>query len=165
MVATTFIKFYAPEGGQCSTRSDPQWMDRLVEKWQHVACGRMTVVIASCVRHLSEIQDRFEKIGVPAGIVHGHMANTVRTSIFDQLRRGKIRVLCTAYPFVELSTIYDIECIVLASDVMSRRIYLHMLDILTPPDEASPSVVIDIFGNVFKYGMPSDAHVAQDETT
>jgi superfamily II DNA or RNA helicase len=129
----------------------------VIDAWRKFATGRRTILFAASVPHSQALVDRFRQAGIRALHVDGTTSATQREAALDQLRRGRIDVLCNVGLFVEGLDLVETEAVVLATATQSLSKFLQMCGRglrPSPLTAKSDLVIIDHGGNVRRHGLP-----------
>ena len=99
----------------------------IVRAWWKLAWkqGRKkTIVFSVDVKHAEDLNTWFLKAGVRSAIIHGGSQN--RQEIIQDLRDGKLDVLCNCQILTEGFDDDEIDCIVMARPTQSQVLYVQM---------------------------------------
>jgi superfamily II DNA or RNA helicase len=131
----------------------------IIEHWQRLASDRPTVVFASGVKHSINLRDEFAKQGIAAAHVDGDTALPERKQIVDDLKVGKVQVVCNYGVLTEGFDEPSLSACVLARPTKNLGLYLQMAGrTLRPADNKEDSLIIDHSGNVYEHGFVQDEH-------
>jgi superfamily II DNA or RNA helicase len=129
----------------------------VIDAWRKFAHGRRTILFAASVPHSQALVDRFRQAGVRALHVDGTTSSADREAALEQLRRGRVDVLCNVGLFVEGLDLVETEAVVLATATQSLAKYLQMCGRGLRISQATGKadlVIIDHGGNVRRHGLP-----------
>ena len=131
----------------------------IVTHWHRLAHDRPTIVFASGVKHSVNLRDEFVKSGVAAAHVDGDTSLEVRSDVVDDLKVGKIQVVCNYGVFTEGFDEPTLSACVLARPTKHLGLYLQMAGrTLRPAANKEDSLIIDHSGNVYEHGFVQDDH-------
>jgi superfamily II DNA or RNA helicase len=131
----------------------------ILTHWHRLASDRPTVVFASGVKHSMHLRDEFVRQGVNAVHLDGNTALTERTKIIDDLKKGKIQVVCNYGVLTEGFDEPTLSACILARATKNLGLYLQMAGrILRPAANKKDAVIIDHSGNIYEHGFVTDDH-------
>ncbi|MFZ4579983.1 MAG: DEAD/DEAH box helicase [Myxococcota bacterium] len=90
---------------------------------QELARDRRTVAFCVTVNHARNLSHALNRLGVPAGIVHGEMASDVRAQALADFRAGRTRVLTNVGVLTEGFDDPGVSCIAMARPTRSEGLY------------------------------------------
>lgn len=153
------------KGGDYDPKELERAMDRrrlvgdVISHWYRLAEGRPSIVFASGVKHSVHLKDEFNRQGVVAAHVDGETPVAERQRIIDDLKVGKVNVVCNYAVFTEGFDEPSLSCCVLARPTKNLGLYLQMAGrTLRPAEHKEDTFLIDHSGNVYEHGFVSDEH-------
>lgn len=132
----------------------------IVSHWKQYGENRRTILFAITKANSIHISDCFAEEGISSAYIDDQTKAEERRKLFDDLKEGKIRVLCSVGV---LSIGFDapwVECIILAR--MTKSPSLHMQQIgrgLRTWEGKKDCIILDHTGNLCEHGMPEDFFV------
>ncbi len=90
---------------------------------QELARDRRTVAFCVTVDHARNLSRALNRLGVPAGVVHGAMAGEVRAQALADFRAGRTRVLTNVGVLTEGFDDPGVSCIAMARPTRSEGLY------------------------------------------
>ena len=117
--------------------------EAVVGHWREKAGGRQTVVFCSTVDHARNVAGVFDQAGVPAGLVHGEMAEAERRSTLEAYAAGRLRVVTNVAVLTEGWDHPPTSCVVLLrpSSYKSTMIQMVGRGLRTVAPEEFPGIV------------------------
>lgn len=130
-----------------------QLVGDILTHWHRLAGDRPTVVFASGVKHSMYLRDEFLRQGVNAAHIDGNTALTERTKIIDDLKVGKIQVVCNYAVLTEGFDEPSLAACILARPTKNLGLYLQMAGrVLRPCGKKKDTLIIDHSGNFYEHG-------------
>jgi len=131
----------------------------IIQHYQRLAPGARAVCYCASVAHSQHTAEMFCQAGIPALHVDGDTPTIPRKAAIDDLRNGKVKILCNVELFGEGLDIPAMDAVILARPTESLT--LHIQQSMRPmrPDEDNPSkvaIIIDHVGNVYRHGLPDE---------
>ncbi len=125
----------------------------VVQNWLRLAKDRRTIVFASGVAHSIHLRDEFLKFGIHAAHIDGTTPQHDRDKIIEQVRDGRVQVICNCMVLTEGFDEPEISCIVLARPTKNYSLYVQMggRGARTAPGKED-FYVIDHSGAVYRHG-------------
>jgi len=157
------------ETGEMSKRS-VKLVGDCVENWLKLASDRHTIVFAVDVAHAEALNDRFNKCGVAAGVIHSRMDTDKRAEIVRRFKAMELQVLVNvtiaSYGFDDPA----VNCVQICRPTLSEVLHLQMLgrgmrpgidadgNLITDPNDPNFKVcmVLDHADNCARLGFASD---------
>jgi len=133
----------------------------IVEHWYRLASDRPTVVFASGVKHSINLRDEFSKAGAKVAHVDGDTPLPERKQLVDDLKVGKVQVVCNYGVLTEGFDEPSLSACVLARPTKNLGLYLQMAGRtlrISPATNKKDSYIIDHSGNVYEHGFVQDNH-------
>ncbi len=127
-----------------------------------LAAGRKSILVFT--RFVEEAQSLCESLGAEAAAVSGDTPKKEREAILERFKAGEIKVvanvgvLTTGFDFPALNTI------VLARPTMSLSLYYQMCGRAIRPYPDKESWIVDLCGNVQRFGRVDDLELRQGRT-
>lgn len=90
---------------------------------QELARDRRTIAFCVTVRHAKNLSHALNRLGVPAGIVHGAMASDARQQALADFRAGRTQVLTNVAVLTEGFDDPGVSCIAMARPTRSAGLY------------------------------------------
>ena len=152
---------YVSKHAQKQFNTDPLVGD-IFDNWKRIAPDRPTVIFASGVDHSIHLCEVFNARGIPAAHVDASTpqrstpGKVGRETIFDDLRHGRIQVVCNVRVCDVGWDEPSVSCGVLAFSTLSLVRYMQTCGRLFRTFEGKEdAVVIDHGGNVARHGWPT----------
>ncbi len=137
----------------------PQIIGDVVRTWEKRGENRPTLVFGVNRRHAEHLRDRFLEIGVPAAYLDCHSDRDERERVFEQFRKGEIRVICNC---ALLTTGIDLplaSCLIDAHPTKSEMLFVQTIGrvVRRSPGKVD-AIILDHAGNVGRLGLPHKIH-------
>ena len=124
-----------------------------VSTWQAKAEGRATIAFCVDVAHSKAMADAFLSAGVPAEHIDFRTEEADRAGMFERLRRGTTRVLCSV---AVLAIGFDepvAACAILARPTLSLALHIQQIGrVMRPSAGKIDCIVLDHAANVLRHG-------------
>jgi superfamily II DNA or RNA helicase len=126
----------------------PERHRAITEKWLELSGGQKTLAFCSSHQHVSRVVEAFKARGVPAAAYLSTTPPDTRKQLIDNLRSGKLKILCVVDVLNEGADIPFVECLLFLRPTESKRIFLQQLGRgLRHYVGKSHCLVIDFIGN------------------
>lgn len=99
----------------------------IVKKWKELAGDRKTIFYTSSLNHALSLFAEFERAGIPAAYVDGHMSLEKRRRILRAFKEGKLKVLTNMNVLTEGFDDPEVECIALVRPTKSLNLYAQIV--------------------------------------
>ena len=139
----------------------------IVKNYQNLAAGKRAICYCINRVHSEHVAASFRAAGIPAEHIDGETHRAARARAVEEFRAGRLRILCNAELFGEGFDVPAMEAVILARPTASLTLYIQQSMRPLRPDPAQPekrAVIIDHVGNVFRHGLPDEAHAWSLET-
>lgn len=139
----------------------------IVKNYQNLAAGKRAICYCINRAHSEHVAASFRAAGIPAEHIDGETHRSARARAVEEFRAGRLRILCNAELFGEGFDVPAMEAVILARPTASLTLYIQQSMRPLRPDPAQPekrAVIIDHVGNVFRHGLPDEAHAWSLET-
>lgn len=115
--------------------------------WKEHAADRATVVFTPTVATAHGVADAFTASGIRAGVVSGETPREERQRIYDDFRRGEIKILSNCMVLTEGFDAPWASCAIIARPTQSRPLYIQMVGrVLRPWHGKTDAIVINVAG-------------------
>ncbi len=136
----------------------PRLVGDVIQHWIKFGESRKTIAFGATVSHAVHLRDEFLKAGIPAACLDQSTPMDERDQMIDDLKSGRIQVLCNCDV---LSVGFDepsVGCVVLAAPTRSLVRYRQRAGrALRPhPDKGGNCIILDHSGAVFMHGFPDE---------
>ena len=101
--------------------------DAVVQHWKDRAADRQTVVFCSTVDHARGVTDAFNAAGIPAGLIHGEMADSERKSVLAAYAAGELRIVVNVAVLTEGWDHPPTSCVVLLRPSSFKSTMIQMV--------------------------------------
>lgn len=129
----------------------------VVTHWVRLADRRPTIAFCVNVQHARELAQQFTDHGITAGVVVGGTPDEERAELYDALRCGRLRVLCSV---MVLGTGFDLpecSCAILARPTASEALHIQQCGrVARPAAGKADALILDHAGNTVRHGLPQD---------
>jgi superfamily II DNA or RNA helicase len=98
---------------------------RVVESYQEHAFGRLAICFCVSVQHAESLAGTFNNMGVDAAVVKGSTTKAERHKQYNDLRTGKVKVLCSVQVLTEGFDLPAVNCVIMARPTQSRALYVQ----------------------------------------
>lgn len=139
----------------------------IVKNYQNLAAGKRAICYCINRAHSEHVAASFRAAGIPAEHVDGETHRAARARAVEEFRAGRLQILCNAELLGEGFDVPAMEAVILARPTASLTLYIQQSMRPLRPDPAQPekrAVIIDHVGNVFRHGLPDEAHAWSLET-
>lgn len=144
-VKTSRGDFTASDLGRALEESEVA--DQLPAAWKEHAEGRPTVVFTPTVATAHGVAESFRGSGVASAVVSGETPREERQRIYDQFRRGEIKILSNCMVLTEGFDAPWASCAIIARPTRSRPLYIQMVGrVLRPWHGKTDAIVINVAG-------------------
>lgn len=126
-----------------------------VGAYQQALAGMKQIVFCVNRPHSKAVAAKFVEAGIPAEHVDGTTPARERAEILERLRTGVTRVVCNVNILTEGFDLPDLDGITLARSTSSEALYVQMVGraLRAHPGKES-AIIVDLGGNVMKFGSP-----------
>jgi superfamily II DNA or RNA helicase len=133
----------------------------VVETWLAKGENRQTLLFAVDCAHAQHLQERFVEAGVSAAYVDASVEQFDREDIFEQFRRGDVRLICSV---ATLDTGIDLpiaSCLIDARPTKSAMKFVQTIGrgLRTAPEKIN-CILLDHASNARRLGVPIDIDFA-----
>ncbi|KAL3915422.1 MAG: hypothetical protein SGPRY_007225, partial [Prymnesium sp.] len=126
---------------------------RAVESYKRHARGERAIAFTPSVGSAMELAERLRQAGVRAVHVEANTPDEVREGYFEQLRRGKLEVLCNCDVLSEGFDEPSVSCVILLRQTESRRVYIQQVGRgMRPAEGKGRFIVCDEVGATWRHG-------------
>ncbi|MBI3781325.1 MAG: hypothetical protein HY278_09770, partial [candidate division NC10 bacterium] len=115
------------EGELASTVNTPERNTLIVESWRRLADNRRTLVFAVNIAHAEDLATWFQRAGIPAQALHGHLRKDDRRAMLAAFRRGDIPVLTSVSILLEGYDDPPLSCLILARPTQSPLLFAQAI--------------------------------------
>lgn len=130
---------------------------RPVDAYREEAMGRRAIVFSPSIKAAVVHAEEFAAHGIRAEVVTGDTPHVERQRLFDEVRRGTLRVLVNVYVCTEGLDVPEIDCVILARSCGTMGVCLQMTGRgLRPAPGKSDCLLIDLHGVTHVFGHPAD---------
>lgn len=135
----------------------PRLVGDVISHWQELASDRQTIVFGASISHSIHLRDEFLAHGIAAAALDQSTPADERDQMIQDLKTGKIQVLCNcdvlSFGFDEPS----VSCVVLVSPSRTLVRYRQRAGrALRPFDGKEDCILIDHAGAGIMHGFPDD---------
>jgi len=131
----------------------------VLSNWIRFARHRKTIVFASGVDHSIALSLAFKEAGIRAAHIDANTPEHERGEILDNLRDGKIQVICNCMVLTEGFDEPSLSCVVLARPTKNKGLYVQMGGRgLRPSEGKTDCIVLDHAGCTYRHGT-LDSHM------
>lgn len=128
-----------------------------VSHYQKHANGKPFVAFCTGVVHAQHVAEQFRANGIEAVCIHGMMDDSIRRSIINDFRRGKISGLCSVDLISEGFDVKGIVCGLMLRPTASRGLHIQQIGrCLRLAEGKSHAVILDHVGNCSRHGLPTE---------
>ncbi len=129
----------------------------IVTHWIAHAQKRPTIAFCVNVAHAREVAQEFERCGIAAGVVVGGTPDDERLELYEKLRTGRIRVLCSVYVLGVGFDLPEASCAILARPTASEALHIQQCGrVARPAVNKVDALVLDHAGNTLAHGLPQN---------
>lgn len=133
----------------------PDAVGDIIEEWFATGVGK-TLVFANSVAESKKIAAKFNDEGISAEHIDSQTHEDDRAAILKRFADGKTTIVCNHGVLCEGYDLPAIEAVILKK-TGSLAEYLQMIGRgLRPAPDKDYCIVLDPFGNVFRFGFPQD---------
>lgn len=168
------IRYYAPQppdlsavhtlagefnpGELAEAMDKPKITGSAVAEWMKVARYRPTIAFCVSIKHAEHVAEQFRLAGVRAVAVSGESDPIARDAALEDLRFGRVDVVCNCALFVAGVDVSAVSCIILLAPTQSLTKFLQSIGRgLRMHDGKDCCVVLDHAGNIGRHGNPAEA--------
>ncbi|MEZ5384118.1 MAG: DEAD/DEAH box helicase family protein [Prosthecobacter sp.] len=105
----------------------PKRDSAIIEKWKEKADGSPTLAFCCSQRHAIRMAEAFNASGIPSAVYISDTQRELRQRLREDLRKGKIRVLCVVDVLNEGVDMPFVECLLFLRPTDSKRIFIQQL--------------------------------------
>jgi superfamily II DNA or RNA helicase len=105
----------------------PERHKAVVQKWREKAEGKATLAFCCSHAHAQRMAEVFNAAGIPASTYLGTTAQEERKGLIEELRLGRIKILCVVDVLNEGADIPFVEALMFLRPTESKRIFLQQL--------------------------------------
>lgn len=129
----------------------------VVRTWQEKADNRKTVLFAVTKADSRAYCETFEKAGVAADYIEDKTPQAERKRIFDDLRSGRLSVLCSVGVVAIGFDMPEVSCLILARPTLSPALNMQQVGrgLRTAPGK-DHCLILDHAGNLIRHGLPQE---------
>lgn len=133
---------------------DADLMANLVESYKKHALDKSTIIFAVDIDHSKSIVERFTGAGISAEHIDSTTPRELRTSILDEFKAKKIKILSNVEIITEGFDFPECEAVQLARPTKSLALYLQMVGrVMRPAPGKSNGIVLDNAGLWLEHGL------------
>lgn len=126
-----------------------------VEQYRLHANAQSAICYCAGVNHSKLVAHEFAKSGIPAAHCDGKTPKSERAQILEDLRAGRIKILCNAELFGEGLDVPEIGAVILARPTKSLTLYTQQaMRALRPKRSGGKATIIDLTGVSLVFGRP-----------
>jgi superfamily II DNA or RNA helicase len=145
------------EGDLQRAMDKPELVGDVVTNWLRIASDRKTVVFAAGVQHSIHLAEEFAKSGIKVAHIDGETPMDERDKIVNDLRAGRVQVICNCMVLTEGFDCPDLDCAVLARPTKNLGLYLQMGGrVLRRAPGKADTLIIDHSGAIYRHGFLED---------
>lgn len=121
---------------------------------QHAA-GQRAVVFCVSLEHARATADEMTAAGIPAEVIHGSMAASVRADLLRRFARGEVRAIVNVHVLTEGWDDPSVAVCILARRSQHAGTFLQMVGrVLRPAPGKREALLLDLCGVVHDHGPP-----------
>lgn len=129
----------------------------IVTHFKKFATGRKAVCFGVSIQHSKNLAATFSANGIPAVHCDADSSDAERVQAIEDLRTGKISVLCNVGIFSLGVDIPFLDCVIMARPTKSAILYIQQVGRGTRPFEGKTDfLVLDHAGNVLRHGFANE---------
>jgi superfamily II DNA or RNA helicase len=144
------------EGELANAMNKPTLVADVVTTWLEKAERRPTFVFGVNCAHAQALRDQFVAAGVQAGYIDAYTPVEERETLLEQLKDGRLEVICNVGTMTTGVDAPFVSCIVLARPTRSEMLYIQIVGRgLRKCDGKKDLLILDHAGD-WKLGFPDD---------
>ena len=139
----------------------PTIIGGIVEHYLKLADNKSAICYCVNVHHSKTVAQGFRDAGINAAHCDGDTPKTLRASIVEDFRNGRIKVLCNAELFGEGFDVPNCQAVILARPTKSLTLFIQQAMRALRPDPNDPdkvAIIIDHVQNYLRHGLPNKNH-------
>jgi len=118
---------------------------------------KTAVVFCADVEHAECSASAFRRKGVPAAVVHGQTPEPEREKALRLLAEKKVKFVVSCDVLTEGVDVPNVDGVVMARPTKSVVVYLQQVGrCLRPAPQKTAATILDLVGNVYEFGLPSE---------
>lgn len=131
-------------------------LERIVDEYQRLAMDRTTICFAITVEHAKNIAMHFCAKNIQADYIEAATHAMSRSEKYDQLRMGKIKVLCSVGVLTEGFDVRNVNAIIMARPTKSMALNYQMIGRglrSCVETDKQDCIILDFANNTERHGM------------
>lgn len=141
-------------GGLSALMTQDKVIEHTVDSWEKYASDRHTIVFCVGVEHCNKLHAEFTKRGISAAVIVGDTPSEERQHYFNQVEKGKIRVLIGCMVLTEGFDLPRIDCVLMSRPTLSSSLFIQSLGrgLRLYPGKKD-CLLLDVSGNSKKHNI------------
>ncbi len=133
----------------------PEALEHVVREWQRIARTRTTLMVGATVEQALKTQQQFLRHDIPAEVIVGSTPQDERKAIFERVREGKTRVICSVGCLTAGFNLPKIDCILYVRATKSQALFHQTAGRGSRPYPGKDDyILLDFGGNLKRHGNP-----------
>lgn len=132
----------------------PEALEAVHQEWQRLASDRPTMMVGTTVEQATVTARYFAGRGVRAETITGETPRRDRLAIFDRVRRGETKIICSVGCLTAGFDLPAISCILMVRATKSKALFHQIAGRGSRPHPDKTDYLILDFGNNQRHGNP-----------
>lgn len=133
----------------------PEALEHVVREWERVAYNRPTLMVGATVEQAQKTAQQFNRHGIPAEVIVGSTSGEERQAIFERVRQGKTRVICSVGCLTAGFNLPCISAILYVRATKSKALFHQTAGRGSRPYPGKADyLLLDFGGNLKRHGNP-----------
>ena len=143
------------EGDMSAQATTDEALEHVVAEWQRIANGRPTMMVGSTVIQAEMTASAFEKAGIATATITGETPMVARQVIFERVKRGEVKVICSVGCLTAGFNLPCISCILYVRATKSKSLFFQTAGRGSRPAPGKHDfLLLDFGGNLKRFGSP-----------
>jgi superfamily II DNA or RNA helicase len=133
----------------------PEALEHVVREWLRIARTRTTLMVGATVEQAAKTCQQFKRHGIPAEIIVGSTSQDERKAIFERVKAGQTRVICSVGCLTAGFNLPRIDCILYVRATKSKALFHQTAGRGSRPYPGKTDyLLLDFGGNLKRHGNP-----------
>lgn len=128
----------------------------IIKYYNKLAKNKKTIIYCPTISYSLKIEKLFNENGYVARHFDGTTKDSERKQIIEDFTEGKIKILTNVDLIGEGFDVPSCETVILLRPTQSLSLYIQQSTRCLRPDGDKKSVIIDMVGNCYRHGMPTE---------